>query len=339
MKIGHVDIDSEVLVIAEIGNNHEGDLALAEDLIGMAAEAGAQAVKFQTIVPEELVAPEQVARLAQLRRFALSADDHRRLAAAAHAAGVMFLSTPFSLSAVELLAPLVPAFKVASGDNDFVPLLEAVAASGKPILLSTGMADLDAVARAKAVIENSRPSAAAAAPGLVLLHCVSAYPTPGAEANLAAIRTLATLGTPVGYSDHTLGTAAAVLSVGLGARVIEKHFTISKTHSDFRDHRLSADPAELRELVDRVREANVLLGDGVKRTMPDEKATAEAARRSIAAARSLPAGHVLRMEDLAWLRPAGGMRPGEEAALLGRPLTRAVGAGERFSPKDVRQAV
>src|SRR5262245_33774207 len=123
MKIGPVDLDRDVLIVAEIGNNHEGDVALAEDLIAAAAEAGARAVKFQTIFPERLVGPMEEARLQQLRRFQLSAADHARLAAAAKRAGVMFLSTPFCLDAVALLDPLVPAFKVASGDNNFVALL------------------------------------------------------------------------------------------------------------------------------------------------------------------------------------------------------------------------
>lgn len=334
VRIGAVDLGREVLVIAEIGNNHEGDVGRAEEMIGRAAEAGAQAVKFQTIVPESLVAPDQAARLAQLRRYALTPEDHARLAEAARRAGVLFLSTPFALEAVPWLDPLVPAFKIASGDNDFVALLEAVAGAGKPILLSTGMADLAAVETAKAVIESVW-ALAGRDPGLVLLHCVSAYPTPLAEANLAAIRSLAALGRPVGYSDHTLGVTAALMAVALGARVIEKHFTLSKTQSDFRDHRLSADPADLRELVERVREADALLGDGVKRLMPCERDTAQAARRSLAARRDRAAGHVLGLDDIAWLRPAGGLAPGHEIKLLGRTLRRAISAGERFTTADV----
>lgn len=331
MLIGPVDLAKEVLVVAEIGNNHEGDLALAEDLIVRAASAGAQAVKFQTIVPERLVGPDQTKRLEQLRRFALSEADHRRLHRVAVDAGVMFLSTPFDLGSVAMLAPLVPAFKVASGDNDFMPLLERVAEMGKPVLLSTGMTDL---AGAKAAMNAIRGPwrVMGIDPGLVLLHCVSAYPAPASEANLRAIAALASLGVTVGYSDHTLGVGAAPMAVALGARVIEKHFTIAHDHSDFRDHKLSADPAQLKELVERVREANVLLGDGIKRVMPSEIETAKAARRSIVAIRDLPAGHVLAPGDLTWLRPAGGLPPGRESALIGRRLRRSVPAGGRLGP-------
>jgi N,N'-diacetyllegionaminate synthase len=328
MKIGHVDIDRDVLVVAEIGNNHEGDLGLAEDLISLAAGVGAQAVKFQTILPSELVAPDQEARLAQLRRICIPAEAHERLALRAKKEGVMFISTPFYLGAVDLLEPLAPAFKIASGDNNFVPLLRQVGATGKPILLSTGMADITTVTASVRVLEGLYQDRGQVLP-LVLMHCVSAYPTPVDQANLKAIATLATLGYRVGYSDHTLGTQACVMAVALGARVLEKHFTISKTHSEFRDHQLSADPKEMQELVERVREANVLLGDGEKRIMKDEQAVA--AKRSIAAACDLPAGHRLIDSDLAWLRPADGLAPGNESLLLGRALRSAVKAGERLT--------
>lgn len=336
MKIGSIDLAQDVMIIAEIGNNHEGDMELAEKMIVQAARAGAHAVKFQSIVPEHLVAPDQPARLAQLRRFQVSAESHVRLARVAADNGVMFLSSPFSLDAVDLLAPLVPAFKVASGDNDHVALLERIAATGKPVILSTGMTGLDGVAFSVGTLTRAWAKAGIADPGLVVLHCVSAYPTPAEQANLLALRALAGLGHVVGYSDHTLGIEAAVLSVALGARVIEKHFTLSKTHSEFRDHQLSAEPQELKTLVERVAEANVLLGDGVKRVMPAEEATAQAARRSICAARDLPAGAVLGPADLAWLRPAGGLAPGSESWLLGRPLARPVAAGERLTRDSVK---
>jgi N,N'-diacetyllegionaminate synthase len=335
MKIGKINLSREVLIVAEIGNNHEGVVALAEELVGEAARAGAHAVKFQSIVPEHLVAPDQTTRLEQLRRYQLSPESHARLARVAADNGVMFLSSPFSLDAVDMLDPLVPAFKVASGDNDHVPLLERIAITGKPVLLSTGMTTLDSVAYSLGLLTRAWGCAGIADPGLVLLHCVSAYPTPSGQANLMALRSLAGLGHVVGYSDHTLGIDAAVMSVALGARVIEKHFTLSKNQSEFRDHQLSAEPHELKALVERVAEANMMLGDGVKRIMPAEEATAQAARRSICAARDLPAGGVIAPQDLLWLRPAGGLPPGSERRLLGRRLVKAVVAGERLNADSV----
>jgi sialic acid synthase SpsE len=165
---------------------------------------------------------------------------------------------------------------------------------------------------------------------------VSAYPTPPEQANLAAIRALAQrFDCTVGYSDHTLGIEAAVLSVALGARLIEKHFTLDPRHSDFRDHQLSADPAMLRQLVDRVRAAEQMLGSGVKIPQPCEAALETAVRRSIVAGTDLPAGHRLGLTDLTWVRPGGGLPPGQEALLVGRRLRRAVHRGDRLDLADV----
>jgi sialic acid synthase SpsE len=328
MNIGDVDLSCEVLVIAEIGNNHEGDFGLAVEMIHAAAAAGAQAVKFQTIQPERLVSATQAARIEQLGRYAFSRDQFAELAGIARAVGAMFLSTPFTPDVVPWLDPLVPAFKIASGDNNFTPLLAAVATTGKPILLSTGMTDLAAINQACQTIENAARASEKPCE-IALLHCVSAYPTPPEHANLRAIATLAReTGKVVGYSDHTLGVDAAVLSVALGARIIEKHFTLSKTQSDFRDHALSADPAEMAELVRQVRLAQTLLGTGEKILQDGEMPTAAAARRSIVARAALPAGHLLAGADLDWLRPGGGLAPGQESLILGRHLIQAVARGE-----------
>jgi len=327
MRIGKLDLDERVMVVAEIGNNHEGSYGLAEEMIGLATAAGVDAVKFQTMVPERLVSPREEKRLAQLRRFQLSYEQFERLAEAARRAGVLFLSTPFDVDSARFLMPLVPAFKIASGDNNFFPLIDVVAQAGKPIILSAGLADLEDVRRTKTFIDGVWAKQGVD-PGLAVLHCVVSYPTPTSEANLLAIRRLASLGVTVGYSDHTLGIDAAVLSVALGARVIEKHFTISKTHSGFRDHQLSADPADMAELVRGVRLAEEMLGTQEKRVLECERSLAVGARRSIVAARDLAAGTTLTWDDLDWLRPGGGLAPGQEWDLLGRRLACPVPRGE-----------
>jgi len=327
MIIGNVDLEREVLVIAEIGNNHEGDFGRAIEMIHVAAAAGAQAVKFQTIMPERLVSSDQAARIEQLRRYAFSREQFSTLAGEAQRSGVMFMSTPFFIEAVDWLAPLVPAFKIASGDNNHFALLKAVAATGKPILLSTGMADVADIRKACAVIDAAGPQGSGG--NVAVLHCVSAYPAPDAQANLRAIATLAReTGRVPGYSDHTLGIEAAVLAVALGARVIEKHFTLSKTQSDFRDHALSADPPELAALIQRIKAAQTMLGSGHKAPQPAELVTIAAARRSIALRKALPAGHVLTESDLDWLRPGTGLAPGREQEVIGRRLLHAAAAGE-----------
>ncbi len=336
MKIGPFDLDKDVLVVAEIGNNHEGDYALAEEMIGLAARAGAGAVKFQTIRAEKLVSPADPDRLKTLKSFELTDEQFHGLAESAQRAGILFLSTPFDLDSVKVLEPLVPALKISSGDNTFYPLLRAVAQAGKPVLLSTGLADLKRIGYAKALIEKvwlETGREDLVPDGLVLLHCVSAYPTPPEEANLAAIPRLITeFGGTVGYSDHTLGIEAAVTSVALGARIVEKHFTIDHHHSAFRDHQLSADPAEMAEMTRRIKETCVLLGDKEGRPGPSETAAHEAVRRSIVAARDIPAGHTLVWPDLSWTRPGKGLAPGNEDLILGRRAARRIKPGEMITP-------
>jgi sialic acid synthase SpsE len=171
---------------------------------------------------------------------------------------------------------------------------------------------------------------------LALLHCVSSYPTPPHEANLRSIPYLAEkFGCTVGYSDHTLGTEAAALAVAAGARIIEKHFTLDKQQSDFRDHQLSADPVEMTELVNRVIQVDLRMGTPGKAVQPCEAASQAAIRRSIVAARDLQAGATIALADLKWIRPGDGLRPGNEAMLLGRRLKRDLRENDAFSLADV----
>ena len=338
MKIADIDLDKDVMVVAEIGNNHEGSYALAEEMIGQAAEAGAHAVKFQTIRPEYLVSFDAADRLARLRKFAFTYEQFAALAKLAKESGVIFMSTPFDLESADAIKNLSPAIKIASGDNTFLPLIERVASFGMPIVMSCGLADIEELSRPVELIQN-RWRAVNAPNALVLLHCVASYPAPPREANLSAIRELAkAFDCTIGYSDHTLGIDAAFLSVGYGARLIEKHFTIDKNYSDFRDHQLSADPADLRELVQKVKLANEMNGQGTKDTQPSEAANAIALRRSIAAGAELPAGTVLRFEHLTWVRPGGGFAPGDESAVLGCVLKRHYRLGEILIAEDLTTA-
>jgi N,N'-diacetyllegionaminate synthase len=333
MKIGPCDLKQEVLVVAEIGNNHEGSYERAERMIARAAEAGAGAVKVQVIVPDRLVSVSQAERIRQLSRFQLSQVQFEQLAEVARRHNVLFLATAFDLQSARFLAPLVPAFKIASGDNNFFPLLETIARLGKPVILSTGLMGLADVRRSKDFIERVWHEEGLAAE-LAVLHCVVNYPTAPTDAHLLAIRSLQTLGCTVGYSDHTLGIEAAVLAVALGARIIEKHFTLDKNQSDFRDHQLSADPAELTELVRRVKQAQILLGSGEKRLQSAESDVVRSVRRSIVAGRDLEAGAVLHWDDLSWVRPGDGLAPGQERLVLNRKLARTIRKGEMIQEQD-----
>lgn len=336
MKLGKLDSNQRVLVIAEIGNNHEGSFTRAEEMLGRAAEAGADVVKFQTFIPELFISATDTARRERLGGFQLSFEQFAKLATLAADCGVEFLSTPLDMESFRFLDGISPAFKIASSDSTFLPLLDAAARTAKPVILSTGLADHALIEQAIARFETGWKQAGKRGE-LALLHCVVAYPTPPDQANVGAIATLARAypGCTVGYSDHTLGIEATVLSVAAGARIVEKHFTLDKNFSDFRDHQLSADPADLKRMVERIREAEILLGTGSKAPQQAELAIESAVRRSIAAGVDLPAGTVLTAEQLTWVRPSGGFAPGREAELVGRRLARAYARGEVIDAADL----
>lgn len=331
MRLGTADTAETIAIVAELGNNHEGDMACARELVHAAAGAGAHAVKLQAIDPPRLVRPSETARLAQLEGYRLSQEQHAELAELARSLGLGYCCTPFDLDTVDWLAPLVDALKIASADNDLVALIERAAASGQPLIISTGLSDDATIERALL--------AAAAAPEVALLHCVSAYPTPPERAALASIPALAARHrVTVGYSDHTLGIDACVAAAAAGARILEKHLTLDHEQSDFRDHQLSAEPDELRALVERVSGVQALLGSPRTGLFAEEQGVQQAGRRSIVAARELPAGRVIAPDDITWLRPRDGLAPGQEDLLLGHRLRRAIAAGAPIGTDDVEAA-
>lgn len=343
VRIGTLELprDGEVVVIAEAGVNHDGDPDLAHRLVDVAADAGADAVKFQTFDPERLVSAAADATPYQRARGA--ASDQRSLLASLtlpssvwaelrdHATqrGTLFLSTPFDLGSAELLVGLgVPGLKVSSGELTNTPFLRELAALGVPLLVSTGMGSAGEVADAV--------EACAGAPGTVLFHCVSAYPAPLEQCNLRAIPQMARAhDLPVGWSDHTTGLTSALGAVALGASVLEKHVTTDRTRSG-PDHAASLEPDALTAYVTECRALARALGDGTKRRVPSEEENAPLVRRSWHATRSLAAGTVLAPDDLVLLRPEGGSAPSE--VLVGRTVGTAVGAGEPVRPSDLRAA-
>lgn len=326
-----------VLVIAEAGVNHNGSVDLAHALVDVAADAGADAVKFQTFEATRLVSataattPYQRRATAQERTQAqmlaelqLPESVWRELAAHAHERGILFLSSAFDLPSAELLVELgVPAIKVGSGELTHHRFLRGVAALGVPMLVSTGMADEREV--------EGGVAACAGAPGLGLFHCVSAYPAPVEDANLTVIpRMAARHRVPVGWSDHTPGSVCAVAAVALGATMLEKHLTTDRGLPG-PDHAASLDPDGMAAYVAEVRATEAALGDGVKRRMPSEEENAALVRRGWHAARDLPEGAVLTDDDVVALRPEGELRADE--LVVGLRLTRAVPAGTPI-PRD-----
>lgn len=327
------------LIIAEAGVNHNGDVAMAMQLIESAARAGADAVKFQTFKSEETVsanAPKaayqvrntgaEESQLEMVRRLELPAEDFRRLAEHCAEHNILFLSTPFDFGSVELLEQIgVPALKIASGEITNFPLLRRMAKTGKPLILSTGMSTLDEVASAIDEIYNAGNRE------LVLLHCTSNYPASAASVNLRAMKTMAErFGVAVGFSDHTEGTAIAMAAVALGACVIEKHFTLDRNLPG-PDHPASIEVDELAEMVREIRRVEQSLGDGVKKPAEEEMDTAAVARRSLIAREDLPAGVEITEPMIAIRRPGTGLAPAMLPRLVGRRAKGFVAAGTLLS--------
>lgn len=322
-------------VIAEAGVNHNGDLALALELVEIAARAGADAVKFQTFDAARLVtsdAPKaeyqakttgtDESQYEMLRRLELSLDDHRALIERCEQRGVLFLSTPFDEESADMLDALnVSAFKTPSGELTNLPYLQHVARKGKPMIVSTGMATLGEVEEAIDAIAEGQGDQ------VVLLHCVSNYPADPATVNLRAMETLSrAFGVPAGYSDHTNGLEIAFASVALGASVIEKHFTIDRTMPG-PDHPASLEPDELASLVRGIRSIESALGDGRKFPSPQELDTARVARKSLVLARDIAPDKPITNEDLVVKRPGTGITPKHRQRIVGRTVRFALRAG------------
>ncbi len=331
------------LVIAEAGVNHNGSLESALKLVDVAAEADADAVKFQTFKADRLAttaapkaayqqrttAPDE-SQLEMLRRLEFSESDHRALVERCDERRLLFMSTPFDEESADLLADLdLAVFKIPSGEITNLPLLAHVARLGRPMIVSTGMSNLGEVEAALDAIEaeNNRQ--------VVLLHCVSNYPADPADVNLRAMETLrAAFDVPVGYSDHTLGIEVSLAAVALGASVVEKHFTLDRSLPG-PDHASSLEPAELADLVRGIRTVEQALGNRRKRAVASEQDTIRAARKSLVAARDIPAGSRLTEEMIAMRRPGTGLAPSMLSHLVGRTVREDVSAGTLFDLEKV----
>jgi sialic acid synthase SpsE len=333
------------LVVAEIGANHDGDPDIAAALVEMAAEAGADAVKFQTYTAAELLAdPDRVITWgpagaersepvgAMFDRLALPRAEHQRLFDHARKLGLIPFSTPFSVAGVRFLTELgAPLHKIASSDLSHLELLDAAGASGVPVLLSTGKATVGETDTAVQRLLGHGP------PGVGVLHCVASYPAPTHELNLRAIPTLAALFPEcvVGLSDHSLGIAGALGAVALGARVIEKHVTLDQGRTG-PDHWFSADPAELAALVGGIRQLEAALGSTAKRVQPSEEPERLAANRSLVTAAPVAAATPLTRELLAVVRPGRGIHPFDLPKVLGLRPARDLPGGHVLTWEDFK---
>lgn len=308
-----------IIIIAEAGVNHNASMEMARRMVREAARAGADYVKFQTAVPELVIssiAPkaeyqkettgEGESQLDMCRAIHLPLSAYAELAELCREEGIGFMSTPFDLVSIDTLAPLgMDYWKIPSGEITNLPYLRKIASKGGKVILSTGMSTLDEVETAVSVLEKG----GIPRHDVILLHCTTQYPTPMEDVNLRAMDTLATLGCGgIGYSDHTLGIEVPIAAAARGAAVIEKHFTLDKNLPG-PDHRASLEPAELKAMVDAVRNIEVALGTGVKTAAPSEVANINVARKSIVAARDIKCGETFTEENITVKRPGGGINP------------------------------
>ena len=349
-------------LIAEAGVNHNGSLELAQRLVDAAAEAGADAVKFQAFKADQLAtraapkagyqkqgADAAESQFEMLRKLELGAESHRLLFEQCRARGIEFLSTPFDIDSLRFLGGTlgIPRIKLASGEITNAPLLLEAAKQGKPLILSTGMSTLEEIEEALGVIAfglttpagqptrtafkqafRSDSGQRALQATITLLHCTTEYPAPFEEVNLQAMQTLRTrFGLPVGLSDHSAGIAVPVAAAALGATIIEKHFTLDRGLPG-PDHRASLEPGELAAMVKLVRQVGLALGDGVKRPMPSESGNIAIARRSIVALRPISKGDLLTEDNIGARRPGTGISPLYLWDWLGKPASRDFCAGD-----------
>lgn len=316
--------ENKVLIIAEAGVNHNGDIRIAKKLVDGAKSCGADMIKFQTFDPKKLVSKNaamaeyqkenlgmEESQEEMLTKLKLKKEEYIELAGYCDEIGIQFLSTPFEIDSVHFLNNLQNIWKVPSGEITNYPYLVEIAKTGKDVILSTGMSVLDEVDAALDVLKNN------GAGKITLLHCTTNYPTPMQEVNLKAMLTLGNhCGCPVGYSDHTQGIEVSIAAVAMGARVIEKHVTLDRSMQG-PDHRASMELDELAAMVKAIRNIEQAMGDGVKVPSKVEKINIAAVRKSIIAAKNIKAGEVYTEENLTAKRPGSGISPMRWPQIIG----------------------
>lgn len=335
---------SKVLIIAEAGVNHNGSLDTAKKLIKVAAEAGADFVKFQTFKSEKLVsrvAPQAQYQnesspaknqLEMIKKYELDEKTHLNLIQECKKYSINFLSTAFDMESIDLLLKMnIPLYKVPSGELTNLPYLRKIGSLKKEVILSTGMANLSEIEQAIEVLIKAGSSRAA----LTVLHCNTEYPTPFQDVNLRAMQTIAdAFKVSVGYSDHTLGIEVPIAAVALGATCIEKHFTLDRNMPG-PDHKASLEPQELKAMITAIRNIEQAMGSGIKQASPSEVKNIAIARKSIHLNKNIPAGQTLNSDDLIMKRPGDGISPMLLDLVIGKSLKAPGLIDQKLSFKDL----
>ncbi|MDH4129237.1 MAG: N-acetylneuraminate synthase [Spirochaetota bacterium] len=313
-------LEDSTFIIAEAGLNHNGDLNIAKKMIDSACDVGANAIKFQSYIAENMVVKTKDEKQYNLlKKFELSFDSQKILFNYCKSKNIHFLSSPFDESTSDFLDNLgVKVFKIASSEITNYPLIEHIAKKDKPILLSTGMSTLGEVEDAVNIIQNYNDHV------LILLHCVSNYPTKAEDVNLRAMETMElAFHLPVGYSDHSMGIEIPIAAVVLGASVIEKHFTLDNS-MEGPDHSISLNPTEFKKMVNGIRTVEEAIGDGIKRPIDSEQPVKDAARKSLVAKMDIPAGTILKTDMLTAKRPGHGISPKYLNLIIGKKLHKTI---------------
>lgn len=319
-----------VCIIAEAGVNHNGNFDLAKKMVDVAKEAGADYIKFQTFVPEKLVSKSAEkaqyqkdttgnteTQLQMLQKLTLSKADFIELKEYCDRIGIGFISTPFDFESIDFLSTFNMDFwKIPSGEITNLPYLEAIAATGRKVVMSTGMCDINEIKVAIEILEEKGNY------DIELLHCNTQYPTPYEHVNLSAMKMIADeTGKTVGYSDHTQGIEVPIAAVAMGAKIIEKHFTLDK-NMEGPDHRASLNPVELKAMVTAIRNIELVIGTGIKEPTESEKSNRQVVRKSIVAKKAIKCGEFFTVDNLTTKRPGNGISPMKWYDILGQKANR-----------------
>jgi N,N'-diacetyllegionaminate synthase len=305
----------KTFIIAEIGNNHEGSFNVACKLIEKAKKAGVDAVKFQTFETKNYYNHNDVERFERLKKFELTKEEFYKLSLLAKNSNLKFISTPFDINSAFFLNKIVDCFKISSGDNNYYQLIEQVLKFKKNTIISTGLLNYKDIINLYKFIKKLKFNNSK----IAFLHCISSYPVEDKEANLLSISFLKKkFPLTIGYSDHTLGIHAAVVASVLGAKIIEKHFTLDNYYSKFRDHQLSLNPVNMKHLVDAIRSVECMMGKEQKIIQPSEKKNLFSMRRSLYLSKDIDKNSKIKIKDVSILRPFASLEPLDLNKVVGK---------------------
>lgn len=326
---------NKTFIIAEIGNNHEGNYQLAKKMINLASKSGVDAVKFQTYKTSFFINKNDKKRFKKLKNFELSYAQFKNLKKIANKLGLLFISTPFDLESANFLSKNSDIIKIASSDNNFFKLIDVVLKSKKPVIVSTGLANISEIKRivllAKKILKSKFNK------NFALLHCVSAYPVEPKYANLNSIKFLKEkFNCIIGYSDHTIGNEASLVAISLGAKIIEKHFTLNNNYSNFRDHKISLNPKDMQKMISSTRRVENMIGNYDKKISINEKKNYSSMRRSIYFDKKLKKGTILKRQDLKIVRPYKILEPNDLSKVLGKKLKKDAQESELVTLKILK---